>query len=270
MKMKHNKKRNTAFLFETLTRELTKEVLKKDKDKQNKVIAIIKEFFNKDRILYKELQLYKYLLETKKMDEYSAEKLVYEVKKEHAKLNKRNIFNEQSRLISKINKIFGQQAFSNFVPKYKSLASIAQMFDDATALNKKIMLEKKIVGYLTTSGQQKKREEEIKNSTIKSFVKIFNQSYSSLLEEQRSLLQKYINPGPDSLEFKAFLNEEAGRIKEVIKKSLRMEEIKNDKNMQEKCREVLKMVEEFKDKEINEAVVSKIMKLQKLAKEILS
>jgi len=268
--MKHNKKRNTAFLFEALTRELTKGVLKKDKNKQNRLVAIIKEFFNKDGVLYKELQLYKYLLETKKLDEYSAEKLIYEVKKAHTKLNKKNIFNEQSRLISKINKVFGKQAFSNFVPKYKSLASIAQMFDDATALNKKIMLEKKIMEYLTSSNQQKKQKEEIKNSTIKSFVKIFNQSYSSLLEEQKTLLQKYINPGPDSLEFKAYLNEEAGRIKKIIKKSLHMKEIKEDKNMQEKCQEVLEMVEGFKEKEINEEVVSKIMKLQKLVKEILS
>ena len=32
MKLKHNKKRNTAFLFEALVRELTKSVVRKDSE----------------------------------------------------------------------------------------------------------------------------------------------------------------------------------------------------------------------------------------------
>ena len=34
--MKHNKKRNTAFLYECLIRELTKAILKEDKQGQTK------------------------------------------------------------------------------------------------------------------------------------------------------------------------------------------------------------------------------------------
>ena len=35
--MKHNKKRNTAFIYETLTRELTKSIIEKDTDKKNNI-----------------------------------------------------------------------------------------------------------------------------------------------------------------------------------------------------------------------------------------
>ena len=45
MKMKHNKKRNTAFIFEVLIRELTKSIVEKN-DKQKKIIiSLIKENF---------------------------------------------------------------------------------------------------------------------------------------------------------------------------------------------------------------------------------
>ena len=41
MRLKHNKKRNTAFVYEALVRELTKAVIKKDNNKKKKVVAII-------------------------------------------------------------------------------------------------------------------------------------------------------------------------------------------------------------------------------------
>ena len=59
--MKHNKKRNTAFLYECLIAELSERTFNK-KDRKN-VINIIKESFNKHSELYKELQLYKSLYE---------------------------------------------------------------------------------------------------------------------------------------------------------------------------------------------------------------
>ena len=48
MRLKHNKKRNTAFVYETLVRELTESVVKNNKNKQNKIVSIIKEHFSKE------------------------------------------------------------------------------------------------------------------------------------------------------------------------------------------------------------------------------
>ena len=47
--MKHNKKRNTAFLYECLIRELTKAILKEDKQRQTKVKGLLREFFTKGK-----------------------------------------------------------------------------------------------------------------------------------------------------------------------------------------------------------------------------
>ena len=59
--MKHNKKRNTAFIYETLSRELTKAIVDKNDNKKKVVLAIIKEGFGNDTTLAKELTLYKTL-----------------------------------------------------------------------------------------------------------------------------------------------------------------------------------------------------------------
>ena len=47
IKLKHNKKRNTAFLFESLTKELTKAIVAKDEKRKALVLSIIKEHFNR-------------------------------------------------------------------------------------------------------------------------------------------------------------------------------------------------------------------------------
>ena len=104
MRLKHNKKRNTAFVYEALVRELTTSVVKNDKNKQTKVFTIMKEHFHSGTELHKELDLYKTLYETKEMDKRLAEKIVYEAKQRYSSLNKGLLFREQSALINKINK----------------------------------------------------------------------------------------------------------------------------------------------------------------------
>ena len=79
-KHKHNKKRNTAFLFETLVKELTKAVVKGDKPRQTVISGLLKEHFKKNSILDKELLLYKQFYETRKFPKEHAEKLVDHVK----------------------------------------------------------------------------------------------------------------------------------------------------------------------------------------------
>ena len=79
--MKHNKKRNTAFLYECLIRELTKAIIKEDKIKQTKVKGLLREFFSKGKALGKELDLYKSLLESKELNQDFSRRLMVETKK---------------------------------------------------------------------------------------------------------------------------------------------------------------------------------------------
>ena len=59
---KHNKKRNTAFIYEVLIREIIKQTINQNKEKRNIAIGVIKEIFKKGTVLRQELNLYKALL----------------------------------------------------------------------------------------------------------------------------------------------------------------------------------------------------------------
>ena len=116
--MKHNKKRNTAFLYEVLIRELTKAVVSKNGDHKQKVVGVIKEHFRKGSLLSKELELYKALCETSGEQIHVAERLLYEVKSIRFSdiFNEEELYREQTSVINALNKDLSPSIFSNFVP----------------------------------------------------------------------------------------------------------------------------------------------------------
>ena len=67
-KFKHNKKRNSAFLYEALVQELTKSIVSKNTEQKKKIVKIIKESFDKNSLMYKELKLYRSISETSDRD----------------------------------------------------------------------------------------------------------------------------------------------------------------------------------------------------------
>ena len=95
MRLKHNKKRNIAFVYEALVRELTESVIKNNKNKQNKVASIIKEHFQTESLLKKELDLYKSIYQTRDLEKSTAEKIMIQVKQRHDSLDKKKLFQEQ-------------------------------------------------------------------------------------------------------------------------------------------------------------------------------
>ena len=272
-KLKHNKKRNTAFLYEALVRELTKAIIRKDVKYKKKIALTIKESFGKTTELKKELDLYKSLQENQNLKPYLAEKLIYEVRAQYKKINKKKIFNEQSNLINKINRTLSKRVFSHYVPNYKNIATIYQVFNDELLPKKRVLLEDTMLGWLT--GKEKENEGDfptINNLVIKRFVENFNDQYNSiLLREQKELLQKYIFSFADNgIEFKLFLNEELSRLKKIIKKGITVEEIKNDPDMGRRSKEVLKLMETFKEAPVCAGMIKKIIKIQNLVSEIQS
>ena len=73
--MKHNKKRNTAFLYEALVKELTKCIVNKNNDDKNVIVSILKEHFGKTKVLNRELSLYKTIVESRDLKRNIAEKI---------------------------------------------------------------------------------------------------------------------------------------------------------------------------------------------------
>jgi len=269
-KLKHNKKRNTAFLFEALVKELTKAVLYSDKEKQSKVSSLIKEHFKKNTILEKELSLYKQLSDTKEFPQDYAEKLINRIREEHQKLNEKDIFDEQSKLIAKINKTVGVQVYDNFVPNYKTLASVSQIFNTSVPQTKKILLEQELLNNITSKKLEEKKElKPIDSLTFKVAVDKFNKIYGEkILPEQKELLYKFINYADDDVDLKLYLSEQLEKINNEISAILEQEVIKSNEDLFSKVRLLQEQVSEVKFDKVTSEVVEKVINIYEFLNEV--
>jgi hypothetical protein len=272
MKMRHNKKRNTGFLYEALIVELTKTVVTSELDKKNRITAILKEFFKPGSVLAEELEHYRSLNETDSMQPYTAEKLLCESRNQYSMLNKKEIFKTQTRLVNKINKTVSKDVFNNFVPNYKSLATIYQIFNDSLSIKKRVILEEEILKKMIKAPPEQKEMEikNIDNIVFNSFSKKFNNKYLSLHEEQKKLLKTYVTAVADnSISLKVFLNEEIRRLKSKLEESLKnTEEITSDESMVHRTEEVIGFLDSCSSKLVDQSMVEKVLKIQELAREI--
>mgnify|MGYP003118094746 CR=1 FL=1 len=270
-KTRHNKKRNTAFLYEALVRELTKCIVSKDKERQGIVVSIVREHFCKDSSLRAELELYKVLYEVDPSEAHLCEKLLSEVKRSHSLIDREKIFKEQTNLINKINTLLSKDVFSNFVPNYKDLATIAQILNPDLSVKHRVLLESNWVkSNAVTIDTIENKMAPIDNLVYKTFVSKFNKQYDGkLLEEQRELLSKYIASFHDEgFALKIYLNEEVSRLKMVMIQASEQEDILQDKVLRENANKVLNVLSELKNKEINPVMIEQVLKVQQLAKEL--
>jgi hypothetical protein len=262
-KLKHNKKRNTAFLYEALVKELTKATVEKNETTKKQIVAIMREFFSTGKPLSRELDVYKTLYETNNVEREVAKSLINESKRMYFGLSQPEIFNEQSRLISTVNKSVGSHVFSNFMPNYRNLATISQIFDIDIPIKTRVILEQALTDFLVSEEKEANQIQPIDNIVFKTFISKFNEKYNgSLLEEQKKLLTHFImaQDGVD-VDFKIYINEEISRIKTLVHNS---SEVKSSSQYGK----INEMFDSFKQRQIDNKYLEDIMYLQVLAKEI--
>lgn len=268
-KFRHNKKRNTAFLFETLVKELTKSVVEKNEERKQLAVDLIKEHFSSGTTLHKELMLYRALTETRGIKENVARSMVVQACEDHKTICKETLFLEQTALIKKINKNLGIDCYSNFVSSYKSLASISQMFSAPADIKDRVILQEAIVKNLSTKKVEETKMAHIDDITYSVFVKKFNEKYNeSLLQEQREVLTRYIHSFSDNqLSLKMYLNEEVGRLKTKVEEMQADDDISEDTDMKQSLTMVSNFLHGLKDHPVNEESLRRILKVQALINE---
>ena len=271
MRLKHNKKRNTAFVYEALVRELTESVVKNNKNKQNKIVSIIKEHFTNESLLKEELELYKSIYETRHIEKNTAEKIVVQVKAKHDSLDKKKLFQEQSKLINKINRTLSNKVYNNFVPNYKTIASVYSIFQDALPVKDRVLLEENIVDQMSASVETKQESQQPIDSLVyKNFVINFNEEYSKVLtEDQKNLLNNYVSSFSDNgLDLKVYLNEEIGRLKKQISDFKNNKSFSSSEDVEERLDKVYNILENMKTKKIDTEMVELVLNTQQLVEEI--
>lgn len=270
MKRRHNKKRNTALVYEALIKEATAAILRGDHETKNKVVSIVNKHFGLNSILRKDLQCYQSLAENQGLSKEDSKRILNETKLQKRLIDPTGLFKAQTQAIKDINTEIDSDIFNNFVPNYKTLATIDQMFSFKTSPKDKVLLENEVIEFMSATAEEDKTE-TVDNLVISTFIEKFNQKYSGkLLDEQRELLTHYIMSFADNaVSLKMFINNEIGRLKEaLISSSTSVNEISKDKDMVQKTNQVVEKLESYSNVNVSDDVLLSVLKTQALVKEI--
>lgn len=278
-KVKHNKIRNTGLLFEFLLRQITSDVLNKN---NGTAVKIVKEKFNENTELGKELALYNVLITKKFKSDSKADYFINEVMKARNDLNNSVLRRERYNLIKEIQSNYNLQKFmSSKVPNYKTYASIYTLFEYDKSLSPDQKTESffNIVEHVTTNDNSIKLsetvrtlpdDEDLRILTYKTLLEKFNQKYTKLSGAQKNLLREYINNISNTNSLKDTLKEIVKGLKQDLKqhsKNLKDEVVKI------KMTEALKSINKFcglndKSDVVKDEYVVQTMRYLELLKEL--
>ncbi len=167
--------------------------------------------------------------------------------------------------------MLSNKVFTNFVPNFKSIASVYSIFQDALPVKDRVLLEENIVDQMSASVETKQEgQQPIDSLVYNTFVSKFNEEYADALNEgQRDLLGHYVSSFADNgLGLKMYLNEEIGKLKDKLQVVKREELIKNDNSLKEKVEKVYNILDLSKNKEIDTETIEVVLKTQDLLEEI--
>tara|TARA_Y100000310_G_scaffold309267_1_gene353200 strand:- start:1331 stop:2158 length:828 start_codon:yes stop_codon:yes gene_type:complete len=268
MKFHHNKKRNTALIYEILVQELTRTIIREDHQRRDTISVLFKKYFNKRMVLGKENAIYMSLSESKELSTDIFRDVLLAAKEQYKELDKKAIFNEQTKLISEVNKTLGKDVWGNFIKGYQWVATMNQLLARDNPPKKQVLLERKLIEY-KTSGEEaaSKSFPKVNNLAVKNFIQKFNDTYKSTLSEsQRTILNKFILSSYDNgLELKACIYEELDNIKTGLSGVLsetRNKEVVNNVN------KVLEKLDSYKEQKITERVIFEVLQMQLLVGEL--
>ena len=279
-KIKHSKFKNTGFLFELLTRQITLEILNGQEEKSK---GIIREFYGKGTELSKELRLFNLLINEKYNTENKAEKFIDAILEAHTKLNHSKLSREKYNLVKTIKENFDIDNFlSSPVTNYKILASIHKLFEakKLDVLDVKDVFDSKLtlVEHISNSPisqkakedrlveEFRKQEKDLRLLTYKILVENFNKKYTNLNDDQKSLLREYINNVTNTSKFTEYYSNQ------LIKTITELHDLykgMNDKITKIKLRETINVLKKQKiGKKVTDEQVSALMMSYELVKEI--
>ncbi len=225
MKVKHSKYKNTGILFELLTRQLTSDTIS---GSQPKSLSFLKKHFNSKTELLKEYKIY-HTLSTKKFNKESqATILIEELIKAHNKLNKSQLRREKYNLIKAIKETYDiNNFFKAKISNYKVMASVYNLLENKDAsptsiVNSKVTLlehittKKNNIKKSTVLENFSKQDKDTRLLTYKVLLEKFNNKYSGLEENQKTLLKEYVNSVSNSPSLKSYINQEIKTVKQSL------------------------------------------------------
>lgn len=233
-KINHSKYKNTGFLFEILTRQITADTIEGVKD--SKALSITKKYFNKNTELYKEYALYQALFNKKFVNENRAQNYIDKVISLYSKLDSEKLRTEKYNLVKEIKEGYDlKEMFSTPLNNYKVYGSVYILFE-SKKLNESFNIQQYqscndvVLDFMVKNEEVKsqnsiiesyvKSDKEVRNLAYKMMIDKFNKKYSPLNKHQKKLLKEYINNVSNTNSLRNYVNEEADRLKSTINTQL--------------------------------------------------
>ena len=282
-KIKHSKFKNTGFLFELLVRQITAEVMSSSKSVAEK---LLKEHFNSKQELSKELKLYQYLINEKYNSESKAEQFINTILEARKKIDEKKLTKEKYNLIKEIKETYDLDEFiKSPISNYKTLASIYKIFEtvvtdtqyeptdivsarftiaeniiNSSIQNKDVKLKDAVLE------EYRKQDDDLRAVSYKLLVESFNNKYSNLTNDQKSLLREYINNINNTGKLSEYVSTEVTKLVEGLKE---VGSKISDKVTKIKLAETIANIRKIKSvKKIKEQHLSAMMMTYELLKEL--
>ena len=275
MKVKHSKYKNTGILFELLTRQLTSDTIAGN---QPKSLSFLKKHFNSKTELLKEYKIYHTLATQKYSKDSQASMLIEELMKTHDKLNKSQLRREKYNLIKEIKDTYNvNDFFKAKITDYKVMASIFNLLENNEATPLSIVDSKvTLLEHITRKQISIKKDNILENFskqdkntrllTYKVILEKFNDKYSELQDNQKTLLKEYVNSVTNSPALKSYVNQEIKEVKDLLTKYSKKVE---DKAVAVKLTETKEMIKPLcKKSSVNDDNVINLLNYYELVNEL--
>ena len=279
-KSTHSKIKNTAILFELLSRQVAADTI--NGVEKSPALSIIKEFFKANSILAKELVLYQTLLNEKYGNAEKATYLLNTVIKLRNKFDVVKLREQKYLLIREVKKHYDLGSFfKTNINEYKVYASIFRIFEGVSVARVSEVVSSRftIVEHLTRKQLSKlneaselanreylKQDDDIRLLAYKLMIDKFNDKYQDLSNKQKSILKEYISNISNTTKLKEFVIAESALVGAQIAK---IAPNLDDKITTIKLKEVCNMITKLeKVKTIKEEHVLSLLLFHELLKEL--
>ena len=276
MKVKHSKYKNTGILFELLTRQLTSDTIAGN---QPKSLSFLKKHFNKKTELLKEYKIYHTLATQKYNKDSQATMLIETLMEVHEKLNKSQLRREKYNLIKEIKDTYNvNNFFKAKITDYKVMASIFNLLENKEAtplsiVSSKTTILEHITGKQLSNNKKNvflenfdKQDRDTRLLTYKVLLEKFNDKYSDLQDNQKTLLKEYVNSVTNSPALKSYINQEIKEVKKTLTKYSKKVE---DKAIEIKLQETKDLIKPLSKKSsVNDDNVINLLNYYELVNEL--
>ena len=277
----HNKKRNTALLYEFLIRTISSALVEGDKKKSSTALRILRRYFKPGTQLYKEFRLFNALVKTTVSTEAVVSSILKEARMAAVALDLSTLDREKSLLIRNINHMIHDENFYDQpIAEYRLYATIQTLLNEwrkpagSADIASLANYENQLREWLLS--EKKKIDHTLIDETpgttrllMKVMMKKLNEKYSNALnDDQREIIKAYAfsTANEDQTTIKKKLEEIRGNLLESIDKYMTQKQ--EDKFLVNKLHEAKSSIISESLDLIDDSLVSKFMLYSTLRQEL--